>query len=113
MKKGKYIMRAKTVKLMNEEDKIMAKSYNVAIVGATGAVGIEMLQTLEKRNFPVATLKLLASARSVGKKFTFKGTEITVDELTKDSFKGWISLSFPQADPSPRNLHRPVWIPGV
>ena len=88
MKKGKYIMRAKTVKLMNEEDKIMAKSYNVAIVGATGAVGIEMLQTLEKRNFPVATLKLLASARSVGKKFTFKGTEIAVEELTKDSFKG-------------------------
>jgi aspartate-semialdehyde dehydrogenase len=58
------------------------------VVGATGAVGIEMIKTLEKRNFPVGKLTLLASARSVGKKLTFRGQEITVQELTRDSFKG-------------------------
>jgi aspartate-semialdehyde dehydrogenase len=47
-----------------------------------------MRQTLEERNFPVGNLKLLASSRSVGKKFSFKGKEIAVEELTKDSFKG-------------------------
>ena len=66
----------------------MNKSPHVAVVGATGAVGIEMIETLEKRNFPVGKLTLLASARSVGKKLTYKGTPITVQELTKDSFVG-------------------------
>ena len=66
----------------------MNKSPHVAIVGATGAVGIEMIKTLEKRNFPVGKLTLLASARSVGKKLKFNGTEVTVTELTKDSFSG-------------------------
>jgi aspartate-semialdehyde dehydrogenase len=61
---------------------------HVAVVGATGAVGIEMIKTLEKRNFPVGKLTLLASARSVGKKLTFRGKEITVTELTKDAFAG-------------------------
>jgi aspartate-semialdehyde dehydrogenase len=61
---------------------------HVAIVGATGAVGIEMLKTLEKRNFPVGKLTLLASARSVGKTLTFRGKPVAVAELTKDSFKG-------------------------
>jgi aspartate-semialdehyde dehydrogenase len=61
---------------------------HVAIVGATGAVGIEMLKTLEKRNFPVGKLTLLASARSAGKTLTFRGKPVTVTELTKDSFKG-------------------------
>ena len=45
----------------------MSRNYNVAVVGATGAVGVEMIKTLEKRNFPVANLKLLASARSYNK----------------------------------------------
>ncbi|HZD60889.1 MAG TPA: aspartate-semialdehyde dehydrogenase [Anaerolineae bacterium] len=63
------------------------KLYNVAIVGATGAVGEEMRAVLEQRDFPIGKLKLLASARSVGKRFTFKGEEIPVEELTKDSFK--------------------------
>lgn len=62
------------------------KLYNVAVVGATGAVGEEMRQTLERRNFPIGNLKLLASGRSAGKKFSFKGEEIAVEELTKDSF---------------------------
>jgi aspartate-semialdehyde dehydrogenase len=60
----------------------------VAVVGATGAVGIEMIRTLERRNFPVGKLTLLASARSVGKKLTFRGTEVAVTELTHDSFQG-------------------------
>ncbi len=60
----------------------------MAVVGATGAVGIEMIRTLERRNFPVGKLTLLASARSVGKKLTFRGTEVAVTELTHDSFQG-------------------------
>ena len=66
----------------------MNRNPHVAVVGATGAVGIEMLKTLEKRNFPVGKLTLLASARSVGKKLKFRGQDITVTELTKDSFAG-------------------------
>lgn len=66
----------------------MNKTPHVAVVGATGAVGIEMLKVLERRRFPVGQLTLLASARSVGKKLTFAGKETTVTELTKDSFKG-------------------------
>jgi aspartate-semialdehyde dehydrogenase len=66
----------------------MSKGIHVAVVGATGAVGIEMIKTLEKRNFPVAKLTLLASARSVGKKLKFRGADITVQELTRDSFAG-------------------------
>lgn len=59
---------------------------HIAVVGATGAVGIEMIRTLEKRNFPVGKLTLLASARSSGKQLTFKGQPITVQTLTQDSF---------------------------
>ncbi len=66
----------------------MNRNPHVAVVGATGAVGIEMIKTLEKRHFPVGQLTLLASARSVGKKLKFRGEEITVKELTKDSFSG-------------------------
>ncbi|MDX1679991.1 MAG: aspartate-semialdehyde dehydrogenase [Akkermansiaceae bacterium] len=63
-------------------------SPHVAIVGATGAVGVEMLQCLEQRNFPLGKLKLLASARSAGKPVTFKGQTVVVEELTHDSFEG-------------------------
>jgi len=66
----------------------MNQKPHVAVVGATGAVGIEMLKTLEKRNFPVGKLTLLASARSVGKKLKFRGEDHTVQELKKDAFKG-------------------------
>jgi aspartate-semialdehyde dehydrogenase len=65
----------------------MNRTPHVAVVGATGAVGIEMIKTLEKRNFPVNTLTLLASARSIGKKLTYKKKEIAVKELTRDSFR--------------------------
>ncbi len=66
----------------------MNQHPHVAVVGATGAVGIEMIKTLEKRNFPVGKLTLLASARSVGKTLKFRGQDITVQELKKDSFNG-------------------------
>jgi aspartate-semialdehyde dehydrogenase len=63
-------------------------AYNVAIAGATGAVGETFLQILEERNFPIAELRLLASKRSAGKKITFKSKEYTVQELTHDCFEG-------------------------
>ncbi|OGL47043.1 MAG: aspartate-semialdehyde dehydrogenase [Candidatus Schekmanbacteria bacterium RBG_16_38_11] len=66
----------------------MAKKYNVAVAGATGAVGHEMISTLEERNFPVDELRLLASERSAGKTLKFKGKNITVRKLEYDSFKG-------------------------
>ncbi|MBC8208046.1 MAG: aspartate-semialdehyde dehydrogenase [Desulfobulbaceae bacterium] len=62
------------------------KKYNVAIAGATGAVGGAMLDVLARKNFPINELRLLASERSVGKKLTFQGKEITVQLLSKDAF---------------------------
>ena len=64
------------------------KTYNVAVLGATGAVGQQMIQVLEERNFPVGTLLPLASARSVGKTVTFRGEQIAIQEATDDAFKG-------------------------
>lgn len=64
------------------------RKYNVAILGATGAVGQEFLQLIAERNFPFADLKLLASERSAGRKIEFLGKEYTVEEATADSFKG-------------------------
>ena len=64
------------------------KKYNVAILGATGAVGQEFLNLIEERNFPFAELKLLASKRSAGKKIQFMGKEYTVEEATDTSFEG-------------------------
>ena len=66
----------------------MSKKLNVAVVGATGAVGREMLKTLEKRSFPVNNLRLLASSRSAGTTLPCFGTKHTVEELTTESFKG-------------------------
>jgi aspartate-semialdehyde dehydrogenase len=66
----------------------MKAKPHLAIVGATGAVGIEMIKTLEKRKFPVGELTLLASARSAGKELPFRGQPVKVRELTADSFKG-------------------------
>ena len=64
------------------------KLYNVAILGATGAVGREMLKILEERNFPVGELRLLASSRSVGKLIPFKGQDIAVMEANENAFEG-------------------------
>ncbi|MED3794647.1 aspartate-semialdehyde dehydrogenase [Niallia alba] len=64
------------------------KGYNVAVVGATGAVGQQMIKTLESRDFPISTLTLLSSKRSAGTKVLYKEKEIVVQEATPDSFKG-------------------------
>ncbi|MBL49285.1 MAG: aspartate-semialdehyde dehydrogenase [Roseibacillus sp.] len=66
----------------------MSSSAHVAIAGATGAVGQEIIKCLEERDFPVGKLTLLASARSAGRKLRFRDSEIEVRELTQDSFKG-------------------------
>lgn len=66
----------------------MSKNLHVAIVGATGAVGVEMLRVLEKRDFPVGKLRLLASARSAGKPLPFRGEEVRVEALGPSSFEG-------------------------
>jgi aspartate-semialdehyde dehydrogenase len=66
----------------------MSRNYHVAIVGATGAVGVEMLKVLERRQFPVGKLTLLASARSAGRTVSFGGEKVTVQELREDSFSG-------------------------
>ena len=66
----------------------MSKEYNVAILGATGAVGTRMIQQLEQSTIPVKSVKLLASAKSAGKQLSFKGQPITVEETTPDSFDG-------------------------
>ena len=61
---------------------------NVAVAGATGLVGNRMLRTLEKRNYPIKSIKLLASERSLGRKLTFRGEDVPVEVLREDSFKG-------------------------
>lgn len=66
----------------------MSKQYTVGIAGATGAVGIEMMETLEKRNFPVKELRLFASERSVGKTLPFRGKQVKVELLKEGVFKG-------------------------
>ncbi|MGF9746768.1 aspartate-semialdehyde dehydrogenase [Bacillus velezensis] len=66
----------------------MGRGLHVAVVGATGAVGQQMLKTLEDRNFEIETLTLLSSKRSAGTKVTFKGEECTVQEAVPESFEG-------------------------
>ena len=69
------------------------KSYHVAIVGATGAVGDELLRVLERRTFPVERLLPLCSERSAGRSISFRGEEIAAQQLSSSSFKG-IDLAF-------------------
>jgi aspartate-semialdehyde dehydrogenase len=64
------------------------RKFKVAVVGATGAVGLEMIKMLESRNFPTESIKFLASEHSTSKKLTYNGKEITVELLTKESGKG-------------------------
>lgn len=64
------------------------EKYNVAVVGATGAVGNEMISILEERDFPVNQLKLLASPRGAGTRLSFKGKEYVVEVLNENSFEG-------------------------
>jgi len=69
------------------------QSYRVAIAGATGAVGQVLLQLLEDRQFPAASVRLLASERSVGKQLTFRGAKIPVERLATDAFRG-VDIAF-------------------
>ena len=85
----------------------MNKNYQVAIAGATGAVGVEFLRCLEQRKFPVAGLRLLASARSRGKKMMFGGRPIEVEELTEQSFAG-IDIAFFSAGGSISKTFGPI-----
>lgn len=71
----------------------MSRNYNVAVCGATGAVGQKIIQVLEERNFPVMELFPFASSRSAGKKIQFKGQELTIQELTEDSLKAPIDIA--------------------
>ena len=66
----------------------MSRKYNVAILGATGAVGTELLALLEERNFPLAKLKVLASERSAGKSIKFAGEDIIIEAVNESSFDG-------------------------
>lgn len=66
----------------------MSKKMNVAVAGATGAVGNQMIACLQERDFPINKIKFLASGRSAGREIRFRGDMVTVEELTEDSFKG-------------------------
>lgn len=71
----------------------MKKEYHIAIAGATGAVGAELLRVLERRNFPVASIRALASGKSAGKKLSFRNQSVPVEELLENSFDG-IDIAF-------------------
>lgn len=71
---------------MYEEEASLSKSYRIAILGATGAVGKELLELLESRNFPLSDLRLLASVRSAGKTLKFKGEELPVEPVSDRAF---------------------------
>ncbi|MEA1677355.1 aspartate-semialdehyde dehydrogenase [Nitrospirillum sp. BR 11163] len=79
----------------------------VAIVGATGAVGVELLECLEQRAFPLSELRLLASPRSAGKTMTFKGKEITVQALDENSFTG-VDIALFSAGGSISKVYGPI-----
>mgnify|MGYP000221086228 CR=1 FL=1 len=79
----------------------------VAIVGATGAVGLALIHSLEQRNFPVRSLRLLASARSAGRNMAFRGNQIPVEELTGDSFAG-VDIAFFSAGASISRKFAPI-----
>ena len=66
----------------------MSKEPNVAVIGASGAVGAVFLRVAEERNFPIGSLKLLATARSAGRKLRFRGEDITVEETTAEALRG-------------------------
>jgi aspartate-semialdehyde dehydrogenase len=89
---------ARRPRALEDGAQIMGRGYKVAIVGATGAVGEEMRQIVEQRNFPVSELRLFASSRSIGKQLEFKGEKLTVEELKPENLEGIeIVLSSPGA----------------
>jgi aspartate-semialdehyde dehydrogenase len=85
----------------------MGKHFTVAIVGATGAVGIELIRLLEERTFPVRDLKLLASPRSAGKRLRFRREELPVEALSEESFKN-VDFAFFSAGASTSKAFAPL-----
>jgi aspartate-semialdehyde dehydrogenase len=85
----------------------MKSEYHVAVAGATGAVGNEMIRILEELEFPVASLKLLASYRSVGKTLDFRGESLHVEELREDSFEG-VDIALFSAGAAPSRKFAPA-----
>ena len=83
------------------------RNPSVAIVGATGAVGAELVQCLEARDFPVSNLKLLASARSAGRQVAYRGDDLPVEVLGSDSFDG-VDLVFLAADADTSRTYAPL-----
>ena len=79
------------------------KQYTVAILGATGAVGTQMLECLNEQEFPVGKLKLLASARSAGKTVEFRGEQIVIEEACPEPLRAAILCLVLPATISPRN----------
>ncbi|XJS09771.1 aspartate-semialdehyde dehydrogenase [Aerococcaceae bacterium WGS1372] len=71
----------------------MSQQYHIAVVGASGVVGRKVIDVLEERNFPVGQLSLFSSKRSAGTKISFKGEELTIEELTEDSLKAPIQVA--------------------
>ena len=88
------------------------KELNVAIVGATGAVGQELLKVIDEHNFPYKSLKMLASARSAGQVINFQGKDYVVEETTKESFQG-VDLALFAGGPASREFGRYAQSQGV
>src|SRR3989304_2130456 len=89
------------------------KRFNVAVAGATGAVGDVFLQILAERKFPIRNLRLLASERSVGKRLKFAGEELPVELLSKDSFKDIDIALFSAGAPSGKGVAPSAWASGA
>ena len=89
------------------------KKFNVAVAGATGAVGDVFLQILAERKFPIRNLRLLASERSVGKRLKFAGEELPVELLTKDAFKGIDIALFSAGASRSREFAPAAWASGA
>jgi aspartate-semialdehyde dehydrogenase len=85
----------------------MDKKFNVAVVGATGAVGVEFLRCLDQRDFPMSQLRLMASTRSAGKKVRFRDRDLVVEELREDSFRG-VEIAFFSAGGSISRKFAPI-----
>lgn len=89
------------------------KHYKVAILGATGAVGREMMKILEEREFPISELHLLASARSAGKILSWKGQDLTIEEASEEAFAGMDIVLGAAENDIARNLPRPLSAPAL
>ena len=86
----------------------MKRKPNIAVVGATGVVGSTFLKVLEERDFPFENIYMMASAKSAGKKLTFKGKEYTVEELTEHSFDKPIDIALFSAGGSTSEKFAPI-----